>query len=284
MKIKKLNEGISLGNNNKYIFDSKFDNENDLLFLNTDNSGISVINDLNLTYFFAYSFNTDKYNIKNGNYEEIKQLRSKLKTSANNSMFESGDLTSFAESGILRFNKYYRLSDFDVVVSAETTASDKSSTLMNYLDCAVAEYVGTKNLINIKMIKNLCKDVIFDKQKAYDALKNDIKYKDNESKITEIIESINKLFIKSQNTNDVFKMKEYLPAVARIGFSNLFRFKSEEQSNLYKSLEKGSKVLIYDDFITSGTTILDIMNTLNSINSNNELYVFILVDRINRRD
>lgn len=262
------NEGIRKGIDGSYEFCKTMDLPTDIIYLKKDNSGVKITN--SLTYFYAYEFNPNLDN------SEVKEFRTAIKHNLSDTdLFDGEVVFDFVEDGLFRFDSYKKLSDFKVVVMSETS----QFSLLTILDSLLYQYTDGE-ITSIKMIKNLCKDVIFDREKARKALFNTDKYGSSEIKINKALDSIEKLFRKFQNTTNVFKMKLYSPVVARVGFTNIFRFKNKEQENLYKELESGTEVLICDDFITSGSTVKEIMNVLNSVNPNNRLTVFILINQL----
>ena len=103
-----LNDGIRKNEQGKYEFDYTQDLEHDLL--NLCNSTLRVKNTKDLTYFFAYQFNP------NADVNEIKEFRKKFKKHYNDDAFFYGDdVMDFVEIGMLRMDKYKKLTSFDAV-------------------------------------------------------------------------------------------------------------------------------------------------------------------------
>jgi hypoxanthine phosphoribosyltransferase len=57
------------------------------------------------------------------------------------------------------------------------------------------------------------------------------------------------------------------------------KFKNEFDEQLYKNLENGTDVLICDDFATSGSTLREMRDFLMSVNPNNNITAFALINQ-----
>ena len=79
-----------------------------------------------------------------------------------------------------------------------------------------------------------------------------------------------------KKSGELFQITRFLPTAIRVGSTNYIKFASEVEKSVYMDLQNAN-VLIYDDFITSGSTVKEVMRYLKSINENNTLTVFILV-------
>lgn len=264
-----INGGIRKNDDGSYYFCKTLDLSTDLLYLNTDTSGLKKTKDLE--YFYAYEFNKDATS------EDIADFRHALKNRLNDvSTFDEEDIYYFVEKGLYRLDRYRPLSSFNVVVMSE---SSKQFSLLTLTDSILEENVDGE-ITTIKMIKNLCKDVIFDRDKARNALLSTDKYRGKERKVERALDKIESIFRPLQGTTKAFKMKLYVPVVARVGFTNIFSFQNKEQEELYRSLETGSNVLLVDDLITSGSTVREIKATLDAINPNINMTIFILINQL----
>ena len=79
--------------------------------------------------------------------------------------------------------------------------------------------------------------------------------------------------------DEVFTMKHYQPVRGRAGFIDFLKFPTPKHQAFYEALKNGTEVLICDDFMTSGSTIKEIIRFLNSINANTNISVFVLIDQ-----
>ena len=264
-----LLDGVRLSDSGKYEFCKSFDLQDDLILLSKDVSGITETN--SLSYFYAYEFNPD------ATRHDVESFRHALKNSLDNqNIFDMEDIHDFVMFGLLRLDKHIRLDKFKVAVMSE---SSKTSTVLTILDSLLYEHLDGE-ITTLKLIKNLCRDVVFDRERARTALENTEKYRGKKKAIEHALDNIERQFHSLQGTNKAFKMKLYSPVVARIGFTNIFRFKTQEQEDIYRQLESGTNVLLCDDFITSGSTVKEMQDVLNSINPNNKLTVFILINQL----
>ena len=73
-------------------------------------------------------------------------------------------------------------------------------------------------------------------------------------------------------------MKKFVPRQVREAFTDFLKFESKETEEVYRNLQ-GVDVLAFDDFLTSGSTVKEIIRYLGAINPNNKLTIFILVNQ-----
>ena len=265
-----LDDGISKNSDGKYDFDYSHDLEYDLIHLCTKNYGVKSSG--NLTYFYAYRFNP------NANNEDIKEFRHAFKTNYNDdSLFYKESVMDFIELGMLRMDKYKKLTDFDVVFMTEFGSGDNSG-VMSVLDDLLLEYTNGK-FLDVRLVKETYDNIKFDKQKAIDALMNTDRYS-NFSDAKKAAKKNEKRFNKFKSSGEMFKIKAYLPVAGRSGFYDFLKFDTEEHKETFMRMESGTEALICDDFITSGSTVREMERYLHSINPNVKMTVFVLVDQL----
>ena len=73
-------------------------------------------------------------------------------------------------------------------------------------------------------------------------------------------------------------MKKFIPRQVREAFTDFLKFESKETEEVYHNLQ-GVDVLVFDDFLTSGSTIKEIIRYLKTINPSNTLTVFVLINQ-----
>ena len=263
-------EGIRPDDNGHYVFDKKYDFDSDIIKLTTDTSGKGTID--NIPYYYGYEFNTDV------EAEDIKKFRSALKHEFTNSdVFYGEEAQDFVDNGILHMDRYKHMKDFNVVISTASYYGEK--TLTGLMCTYVWEYAkDDAEVADLQLIKELAKNVTFDEVKADEALASTEKYK-NPKKRKRAINDLKRQFEYAKKSGKIFKMKNYMPVLARVGFSNFLKFANEEQRDLYTALDKGTEVLICEDFITSGSTIKEIVRFLNSVNPDNKISVYVLINQ-----
>lgn len=263
-------DGISKNDDGKYDFDYSHDLEYDLIHLCDDNCGVNVSN--NLTYFYAYRFNPE------ADANEIKEFRKKFKSSYNDTAFFYGDdVMDFIEVGMLRMDRYKKLTDFDVVFMSDFGYGD-SAGVMALLDSLLLEYTNG-SFLDVQLVKETYENIKFDVDIAVAALMQTDRYA-NRTIAVKAAKSIEKRFNQLKSSGEMFKIKQYMPVVGRAGFYDFLKFDTNEHKETFMALANGSEALICDDFITSGATVREIKRYLNSINPNVNLTVFVLVDQL----
>lgn len=265
-----LNDGVRKNEQGKYEFDYTQDLEHDLL--NLCNSTLRVKNTKDLTYFFAYQFNP------NADVNEIKEFRKKFKKHYNDDAFFYGDdVMDFVEIGMLRMDKYKKLTSFDAVFM--TDYGDVTAPgVMFLLDSLLLEYTNGE-FMDIKLVKEVYENIRFDRDKAKSELMKTDRYS-REVDAERAVQNIEEKFNIEKKRGKLFKIKNYLPMAGRTGFCDFLKFDSEKNERAFRALAEGSEALVCDDLITSGATIKEIKRYLNAINPNVHLTVFVLVDQL----
>ena len=265
-----LNDGIRKNEQGKYEFDYTQDLEHDLL--NLCNSTLRVKNTKDLTYFFAYQFNP------NADANEIKDFRKRFKHSYNDTLFfYEDDVFDFVEIGMLRMDKYKKLTDFDIVFMTDFGYGE-SAGVMALLDSLMLEYTNGA-FLDVKLVKETYDNIKFDIDKAVDALMQTKRYAVRKVAV-KAAKDIEKRFNQLKASGEMFKIKQYMPVAGRAGFYDFLKFDTEDHRETFMSMADGSEALICDDFITSGSTVREMKRYLNSINPNVHLTVFVLVDQL----
>lgn len=77
---------------------------------------------------------------------------------------------------------------------------------------------------------------------------------------------------------DYFSLAKNVKPKYRKYIQSFLHFKSEEDKELFKSIDEG-KVLIVDDINTGGSTLNEILRILNEINSDCKIYIFTLIGK-----
>lgn len=252
--------GITVDRNNSVKFNWDKDTSEDILKLSHPDSGTGTLEDI--PYFYSYAW-------KSANPSKVKLVRSYLKRLGDSDSLYSRDVENFVELGVIQFGNNYDLSKFDVLVYLEST---HAPSLIDVMNGYISEYAN-KPIDSFTLVKNMYRDVQFDEDKARKAL-SDNGYKSDQIE-REVRFLVNK-FDSLKQSGELFQMKRFTPRCIRTAFSNFLKFKTSEQRQMYSQLQNAN-VLVYDDFITSGSTVKEILRYLKSINPNNTLTVFVLV-------
>lgn len=264
-----LLNGVSKNDDGKFDFDYTQDLNTDIINLSKDSSGIRKIGDL--TYFYAYQFND------NADKNDIKEFRTLFKHNFNDSeYFYKDSVMDFIELGMLRMDNYIKLEDFDIVFMTDFGHGDATGVL-SVLDSLLLEYTNGA-FLDFRLVKATCDKVKFDKEKAKKALMSTERYKD-ELDAEDAVMQIDKEFKRMKKDGKIFKMKRFMPVIGRSGFYDFLKFETPRHEQIFRRMASGTKALICDDFLTSGSTVKEMKRYLNSVNPDATMTVFILIDQ-----
>lgn len=270
MKLNIYDEGIRKDESDHYIFDYYLDIDTDIIFLSKNTSGVKTVG--NLTYYYGYEFNPK------ATRKQQEDFRNSIKHKFHdNNIFYSEDADRFVRDGIYRMDELKSLSDFGVVIS---TASFYGEKTLTGLMCQICwdEMPDRVPCCNFQLIKKMCKDVTFDEERAREALMHTEKYRDKRD-VDNAIKNLKAQFEAEKRRGGLFKIKLYKPVIGRSGFIDFLKFATPSHQKLYETLKNGTEVLVCEDFITSGSTVNEIIRFLNSINPNNKISVFVLINQ-----
>lgn len=253
--------GIQVDRDKNIQFNWSSDTSNDIMSLCSDTSGEFGENGVRFVY--GYQFN------RHIRSRDAKIVRDYVKGISDSSNLYSKDIETLVERAIDRLDDRYSLDTFQTLVRVQPT---KSPSLVDLIRQHLVDYMDDFG-ISFDLIKETYENVQFDADKAANALRavgmseKDIQY--------EIDFTIDK-FENLKKSGELFQMKRFLPKQIRRGFYGFLKFRSEEEKEAYESLQ-GVDVLIYDDFMTSGTTVNEVIRYLRAIHDKNTLTVFVLI-------
>ena len=265
-------EGIRKDGTGRYVFDDEFDFDSDIIYLCSDTSGMKTVGDL--TYYYGFEFNPNSDN------KQQAEFRNALKHKMDDDhVFYGEEARRFITDGLYRLDEMKRLTDFGVVIS---TASEYGERTLPGLMCEIIfdEAPDDAQVYDIQLIKRMCSDVTFDENRAREALSKTERYGNNPNRIESAIRSLKAQFEEAKKNNELFKMKRCKPVAGRYGFIDFLRFGNPYDQETYERLKDGTEVLICDDFITSGSTVKEVIRFLNTINPNTKISVFVLVNQM----
>lgn len=271
MKLEFIDEGIRKDESDHYVFDRGADFDTDIIFLCKNTSGVKTKG--NLTYYYGYEFNPK------ATRKQQEDFRNDIKHRFHDSdVFYSEDADRFVRDGIYRMDELKRLSNFGVAIS---TASFYGEKTLTGLMCQICwdEMPDRVPCCNLQLIKKMCKDVTFDEERAREALMSTEKYRDKRD-VDSAIKNLKAQFEAEKRRGGLFKIKLYKPVIGRSGFIDFLKFPTPAHQKLYETLKEGTEVLVCEDFITSGSTVNEIIRFLNSINPNNKISVFVLINQM----
>lgn len=266
-----MGEGVRKDHTGRYVFDDEFDFDTDIIRLTTSTKGTKTFG--NVTVYYGFEFNPRSSN------KAQKEFRDALKYKiSDNDVFYGEEARRFVEDGIDNMDEMKRIKDFGVVISTASTYREKTLTGLMSQICwdLMPDRIPCCNL---RLLKKFCKDVTFDEQRAKEALMKTRKYADEED-ADEAVRNLKQQFNKAIKSGGIFKIKIYQPVVGRIGFMDFLKFETPTHQRLYETLKEGTEVLICEDFMTSSSTINEIIRFLNAINPNNKISVFVLINQL----
>ena len=266
-----IDEGVRKDETGHYVFDKEFDFDTDIIRLCTKTSGTKQIGDV--TVYYGFEFNPKS------SMKQQKDFRDALKHKiTDDDVFYGEDARRFVEDGIYNMDEMKRLNDFGAVIS---TASYYGEKTLTGLMCQLCWDETSDNVkcCNLQLIKKMCKDVTFDEDRAMEALLKTDKYK-NRIDAENAIKSLKQQFNQAIKKGGIFKIKLYKPVIGRAGFIDFLKFATPAHQKLYETLREGTEVLICEDFMTSGSTVNEIIRFLNTINPNNKISVYVLINQL----
>ena len=249
--------GIKLDENKQVVFNYNVDDKDDIIHLVESTSGTFDKN--GVKHVYAYQYNTTDAKAR-------KAVRDYLKDEKHMFLEEVED---FVENGVLEFDSHNRLDEFSCVAHVE---SEGKYSLVDVMSGYVYSYISVPP-IDVELIKQTYDEVAFDEEAARQACRE---HNYSPRKIEKEISHITQKFEDLKKSGKLFEMKRIVPPFIRVAFSNFLKFKSEDTKAAYKSME-GKKVLLFDDFITTGRTIGEAIRCLKSVNPDNEITVFVLI-------
>lgn len=257
-----LYEGISIDENSNIVFNWNKDNKSsDVIYLDIHTSG--EFNDDGIKYVYGYKY------APNATQTQKKLVRDFIK--AGNT---SRDIEHFIENAILEIEHIKPLNSFGALVRIKPS---KYPSILSQIENILTSYAEVP-YYRFELIKQTYDKVTFNREKAYQLL---IDKGLDEIAAEDKINFVENKFEQLKASGELFQMKRFLPTSIRGAFSDFLMFENESQRKLYESLQDVD-VLIYDDFLTSGSTVKEIIRYLKSFNPNNTLTVFVLINQ--RRD
>lgn len=257
----KLYEGIRVDNNDNLIFNWNYDDKNkDCLYL--DGLEAKQFNDQGIRYIYAYNYSD------NASQRDKKIIRQYLKSKQG---FQDDHVRDLVDNGILKLSAVKHLSSFGAIINIK---SSKPHSLTNLMHSYLTEY-GANKYVDFELVKQTYDKVTID----YILMEEELnKLHWDSIRIEDFINDFKDTFEIWKQKGFLFEMKKLVPSKIRSAFTNFLKFETEEQKRLYEQLQDVD-VLIYDDFLTSGSTVKEVIRYLKGINPNNTLTIFILINQ-----
>ena len=257
----RLYEGIRVDHKDTVIFNLDYDDsKKDCLYL--DGFSANYFNEDGIRYIYAYQYSP------NASERDKKIIRTYLKSKQG---FIDDNVRDLIDNGVLKLDSIHRIKDFDVLL---TIKSSKPFSLTNLIHTYLTDYNLTP-FTDFELVKKAYDGISVNYNKIREELR---KLRWNQQSVDDFIEELNDKFDYYKRKGFLFEMKRILPRQIREAFSNFLQFKTMENKQIYEKLQDVN-VLIYDDFLTSGSTVKEVIRYLKAINPGNTLTVFILINQ-----
>jgi phosphoribosylpyrophosphate synthetase len=233
----------------EYIFNWQMDSPTDIMSLKLKpfrGRPLPVKNsECTVTNFYAYDIQRSEHSV-----DLLKDIKSLEDTINRN------DSQLLVNKAVLAFDRQFDISKFSAVISIES-----SSKILAELNQQIQKKSGNIELFSEAFVKNAATDITID-QAAYDKLPPQSK------------EKIDQSLKLARTSPQGFKMKSVGPQY-RSFFQNFIKFNKEEDRHLF-NVVNGQRVIIVDDYKTSGSTVKEMIRQLSDAGAS-EIVVFILV-------
>jgi len=240
-----ISEGISK-DGEIYHFDYTKDLHDDIMnlkFHNVNNKKL-YLDDMSYSYYYAYQINKSKESTNL--LKSIKQLEN----------IDSNDIDKLINKAVIGFDDKLKANSFDTIVYPES-----SSSILQKLVAKLNSKSGAADMFSNAFVKAISTDIKLDNEKV-DKLPERTK------------KEILRAFSKIQNPDKPFKIKE-IYAPHRKFFKDFIIFNKSDDRKLYNAIE-GKKIILVDDYKTSGTTIKEMLRKLSEAGAK-EVIVFVLI-------
>jgi hypothetical protein len=241
-----LEEGISKDGDG-WNFDFKSDDESDTLSLKLKPYRGKTMTSGDMTYRYFNAFVIDKSDYSGDLMKAIKYLDSSI---------ESNDLDTLVNKAILSLNKEFKINSFDTIITPRST-----SMILKKLADKAYKKSGNSELFDEAFVKNANTDITYDKERV-DKLPEKTK--------KEFLRSLER----SKSIDSPFKIKSIFSRYRKL-VKDFLVFNSTKDRKLFNAVE-GKRILVIDDYKTTGSTIKEILKKLND-NGAKEVIIFVLM-------
>lgn len=228
-----LTEGVRL-ENGKFIFDFREDLEGDIMSLKFSDTRSRKMKreDTTYEYYSAYDISTKS---------DYKEFIHKLKLLDNTAIDENA-IQLLVNKAVIGIDEKYKLSSFDAIIYPKS-----SSKILTVFAEQLAKKSGVAELVPDAFVKSSNEDIKFDWEKI-----QKISNEDTKKSVMKVVDSI-------KNNREEFKMKEVYPPYRKF-VSEFLIFNNEDSRRVFNLVQ--GKVLLVDDYRTSGTSLKQMMNLL----------------------
>jgi len=246
-------EGIRY-EDNEIIFDFSEDNPDDIIPLKLQKYNKKFVSMNNIPTYYAYRINP----VYKGSIQSDPRI-STIRDAIKNVNINQGDFTQLITKAFINFDQnIVNISSYDLIVLPQS-----SSPLLTQVVNSLGRKYGTAvEVIDSAFVKNKITDITVDPQ-----IIQQIRTKHGDKKANYIANRYEKL-IKSAEVNGEFKMKKIPTSMGfRRGITNFLHINNNREDAIFKQVY-GGNVLIIDDIITSGTTMVEMARLLEDLGAN----------------
>ncbi len=228
-----LTEGVRL-ENGKYVFDFKEDKEGDIMSLKFSDTRSRKMKheDTTYEYYSAYDISTKS---------DYKEFIHKLKL-LDNTAIDSASIQLLVNKAVIGIDEKYKLSSFDAIIYPKS-----SSKILTVFAEQLAKKSGVAQLVPDAFVKASNDEIKFDWEKI-EGITNEATKKS----VMKVVDSI-------KNNKGEFKMKEVYPPYRKF-VSEFLIFNNEDSRRIFNLVKR--RVLLVDDYRTSGTSLKQMMDLL----------------------
>jgi hypothetical protein len=240
-----LFEGVSVDGDG-YKFDFSGDKPGDIMSLSFSNKRTVTRKNSGVPYSYYYAYEFDSQNDKNL-LKAVKMLDDRIDP-------EKAKL--MVNKAVMGLNKNYQLNTFDTIVYPKS-----GSIVLKEMAKQANDKSGNALMVPDAFVKADRSDIKFDMEKI-DKLPEKTK-----KQVLKMIDNI-------KNSDGEFKLKE-IYARNRKFIKDFVIFNSEDDRRTHNAIA-GKKVLLIDDYRTTGTTLKEMMSQLVKLGPS-EIVVFLMI-------
>lgn len=259
-------EGIKQNTDSTFKFDFEHDDSSDIISLTNPTIHQSSLQNIHF-YYFAYKFNDLVPSTIRTKF--IHHLKFDCMTS---------EKARFVKDAISKFGHTLSIQQFEYIIYPQSSSDLTKNIVSEIRKIALPEFsIGT-----IELTKAMPQNIGFD----YDGYKlflknatnpNGTKKYGNDKMVQSTLDAAKEQMAKIHNL-EYFSIAKNIKGKYKDFLTRFYQFKDDKDSSIYKALKNG-KVLVVDDIMMSGTTLLQLFKALKTVNPSITPIVFTLLGK-----
>lgn len=265
-------EGLDKVIHNILVEGVSYDSETDTFTFDFQSDSVSLsknmhqLNAFGKCYYYGYEFSKDiDHTIRTKFLKYIKD---------EGDFQNSEDFSKFIYNAVSALDDSICLPSYDLFIYPQSISELNRKILSNMAR------IAQPNIVSIELIKEMPSKIEFD----YDRFNVEVLESKNSDGTPKYSPAAKKMTLESiKSMMDTIHQKDYFSIARDIkknkyrGFlRNYYKFKDDKDKMIYKSLIN-SNVLLFDDIVTTGSTIYYLLKSLRAINDNNNIVIFSLI-------